>query len=302
MRRASADWVPAIGQRDGIKSVSPKIWNLQILDTTKSSLTIAALVNFTNPTDYSATVPFADVHIFNNGSLLGHATTKTITVRPGNNTNIPVTAIWDPLSFGGKDAHKVGVELLSQYISGYNTTITIRTHNGSIPSQPALGQVLSKFPVELPTPPLGDPIPSDPDDPNDPPKDGDDKDPTRKQPAFISDATMHLLTSSATFILHSPLLTSTISITHINATAMYHDDEVGSIVDDELIIVPPRVPTKTPRLYVDWSLGSVGYEAIRNAVGGTLKLSARATVGVRLGSWEEKIWFVGKGIGAKIRL
>jgi hypothetical protein len=31
-------------------------------------------------------------------------------------------------------------------------------------------------------------------------------------------------------------------------------------------------------------------------------MAARATVGVRLGRWEERIWYQGAGIGAKIRL
>jgi len=50
--------------------------------------------------------------------LLGHATAKDITVVPGVNTNILVTAIWDPRTMGGEEGHRVGVEFLSQYISG----------------------------------------------------------------------------------------------------------------------------------------------------------------------------------------
>lgn len=112
---------------------------------------------------------------------------------------------------------------------------------------------------------------------------------------------MHLFTSSADFILQSPLRTSTIYITSINATAFYHGDEVGHIDYDQPFAVPPGQMT-TPRLPVDWNLGSVGYEAVRRALGGTLKLAAEATVGVRLGQWQEEIWFRGGGIGAKIRL
>lgn len=97
---------------------APKIGNLQILDTGKNSLTLEALVNFTNPTPYSAYIPYADIHILSNGSLLGHATAKSLSIGPGANVNLPITAIWDPLSLGGKAAHAVGVELLSQYISG----------------------------------------------------------------------------------------------------------------------------------------------------------------------------------------
>lgn len=57
----------------------------------------------------------------------------------------------------------------------------------------------------------------------------------------------------------------------------------------------------SPRLPVDWDLGSVGYEAVREAVGGRLKLDAKADVGVRVGKWGERVWFVGQGVGAGVR-
>ena len=112
---------------------------------------------------------------------------------------------------------------------------------------------------------------------------------------------MHLITSTADFILLSPLKTSTIYVTYLNATAFYHQDPVGHIEYDLPFAVPPGVTT-TPRLPVDWSLGSVGYEAVKGALGGSLRLAARATVGIRLGRWEERIWYQGQGIGARIRL
>ena len=113
---------------------------------------------------------------------------------------------------------------------------------------------------------------------------------------------MHLFTSTATFTLLSPLPHATIYITHINATALYnHTDPVGVILYDLPFAVPPG-SIETPKLPVDWSLGSVGYEAVKSALGGTLKVDAKATVGIKIGSWSDTIWYVGKSIGAKIRL
>lgn len=100
------------------KTFAPKVGNLQILDTGKTSLTLSALVNFTNPTEYFATVPYIDINILTNGTLLGHAVAKSVAVAPGDNFNIPVTAVWDPFAMGGEEARAVGVEFLSQYISG----------------------------------------------------------------------------------------------------------------------------------------------------------------------------------------
>lgn len=95
-----------------------KVGNLQVLGTTETSLTIEALVNLTNPTQYSATVPFADVHILSNGSLFGHATAQAISIKPGRNINIPITAVWNPLEMGGQVAHAKAVDFLSQWLSG----------------------------------------------------------------------------------------------------------------------------------------------------------------------------------------
>ena len=113
---------------------------------------------------------------------------------------------------------------------------------------------------------------------------------------------MHLFTSTATFTLLSPLSHNTIYITHINATALYnHTEPVGKIDHDLPFAVPPGATT-SPRLPVEWSIGSVGYAAVRDALGGTLKLDAKATVSVRVGAWEEKVWYEGHGIGAHVKV
>lgn len=214
----------------------------------------------------------------------------------GNNSNIVVDAVWDPLTYSGEKGAHIGRELLSQYISGWNTTLTFRTHSKSIPSQPSLGRSLSRFNVTIPTPSLGDPqAPSNGDD-------DDDDDEDQQGPHFIEEATFHLLSSTASFILISPLKHSTIFIDSINATAFYnHTEPVGKILYEYPFQVPPG-STQTPRLPVDWSLDSVGYDKVRRALGGNLKLDAEAVVGVRLGAWSEEVWFVGGGIGAQVRL
>jgi hypothetical protein len=256
------------------------------LSTSKTSLDFEARVNFTNPTEYTAHVPFINIHVLNNGSVLGDATARNINVGRGNNTNILVQATWDPTKLGDKKAQKIGRDLLSQYISGYNTTLTFQTHKNSVPFQPEIGEALSKFAIEIPTPRLSTPGEG---------KEGDDK------PKFLDDATFHLFSSTADFTLHSPLQHSTIYIENINATALYnHTEPIGKIDYDLPFKVPPGA-SKTPRLPVDWSLDSVGYEEIRKALGGTLKLDAKGTVKVRLGQWAETVWYVGSGISASVR-
>lgn len=99
-------------------AVNLKIGNLSIVDTSPTSITLHANVNLTNPTNYSATVPYFNINILVNGTKLGQATAKDIEVHPGNNTNLLITAIWDPYTNSGAKGKEVGSELLSQYVSG----------------------------------------------------------------------------------------------------------------------------------------------------------------------------------------
>jgi hypothetical protein len=113
---------------------------------------------------------------------------------------------------------------------------------------------------------------------------------------------MHLITSTASFKLISPLPKSTLYITSIHANAFYnHTILVGSIDHEFPFAVPPGEST-TPRLPVAWDIGGAGYDAVRDALGGTLKLDARANASVKIDNWEEGLWFVGGGIGAHVRL
>ena len=112
---------------------------------------------------------------------------------------------------------------------------------------------------------------------------------------------MHIFTSTSTFTLVSPLVRSTLYVTHINATASYYHSPVGTILYDDEIEVPPG-ESETPRLPVEWDPGSVGFDAVKKALGGRLKLSATAEVGVRVGAWRQRIWYSGKEIGARVRV
>ena len=100
---------------DGLEGFHPEVGSLKILETTRSSLLIEAKVNVTNPTNYSATVPYVNINLLSNDTLLGHAIARDVHVTPGRNDDILVKATWEPLDPAGLE---VGRELLSQYISG----------------------------------------------------------------------------------------------------------------------------------------------------------------------------------------
>ena len=256
------------------------------------------------------------------------------TIGPGNNTLVPLTATWDPDGLKGDDQ---GRELLSQYISGFNTNLTFRTHNGTIPTFPVLGHALSRFNISIPTPRLSGPSPSngDGDGHGDEThhhkhhkhgEDGDgigngESDKPDDRPHFIKTATFHLLSSTATFTLVSPLRHNTLHLTYLNATAYYnHTNPVGRILqpepeddvppidpDDPMpgnkfdIEIPPGEST-TPAVPVAWDISSIGFKGLKDAVGGSLKLDAEAEIEVRVKEWRSgRLWFLGRGLGAGVR-
>ena len=90
-------------------------------------------------------------------------------------------------------------------------------------------------------------------------------------------------------------------MTYLDATAYYNlTDPVGAILYDLPWEIPPGV-SESPALPVDWSLDTIGYGAIKDAVGGRLKLAAKANVSIAVDKWEQSLWIEGRGIGAHIR-
>lgn len=171
---------------------------------------------------------------------------------------------------------------LLTHSAGRDVSLCVKSHIGSIPSQPHLGSALAKFELEFPAPALS--LPGE------------------NPGSFINDAIFHVISSTASFTLLSPFRHSTILIRDLNASAFYnHTLPIGQIITDTPFQIPPGT-SKSPRLPVDWRLDSVGYRAVTDAIGGRLKLDAKAQVGIQIGRWKEQVWYEGQGLGASIRL
>ncbi|EXJ85879.1 hypothetical protein A1O1_06248 [Capronia coronata CBS 617.96] len=234
----------------------PELKGMEVVDTSDTSLILQATVNLINPTEYSVSIPYCNVSLWVNDTRVGYAWLSADVI-PGPN-QITARAAWEVGAVGG--------EWLSQYISGYNTTLTIKSHADSIPNFPD-----PKVEMTVPTPKMFG-------------------------PKFLKETTMHILSSTATLVLVSPFA---MYVTSIDAAAYHNGSEIGTIAwEYPFAIVPGE--NLTPRLPVDWNSNAFG--TIRDALGGSLKLDARADVGVKIGQWQESIWYEGRGLGAKIRL
>ncbi|CAI7564563.1 unnamed protein product [Penicillium glandicola] len=273
---------------NSLDQLNPRVVSLQLGKTTESSMLVSTQANFTNPTNYSATVPFVDLLVLYNDTVVAHITAKNISVGPGNNSYVPIDFLWCPLDESGLDGVEAGRALFSSYISGFNTTITIKSHRNTIPSLPGLGEALSVLNITVPVPQIS--IPGSP---------GSDDE--ERKPHFIQDATFYLWSSTAEFTLSSPLTGTKILITSIDATAFYEKNEpIGRINNHNPFEVPPGIST-SPRLPVDLDMSGVGYDALRKALGQSLEMDAVAKVGVLIGNYMDVILYHGKGIAAKVR-
>ncbi|PWW75297.1 hypothetical protein C7212DRAFT_198284 [Tuber magnatum] len=286
--------IPASGniQIDGLPTTQiplPKVNELLITDTTTHSFTLGIDLSLENPTPWEAIIPHISVHIIHDDFVLGNASIVNGHVTTGINF-LYIGATWDPQAHGGHEAEKAGKCLASEYISGHNTTITIRPHANSIPSMPLLSKLLSNFTATIPTPRL--PVP------------GNGR-PPDSSPNFIESATVHLISSTADFLLNNPLRKDKVTIEAFNGTAKYKGNELGKIESSKPFAIKPAVEgrTTTPRIPVRWKFGGAGYEAMRRALGGRLAVHAEALCSVRIGKLQMEVYYNSTNpIGANIHL
>ncbi|RPB06961.1 hypothetical protein P167DRAFT_530461 [Morchella conica CCBAS932] len=265
---------------------SPKARKVVIEDTAPHSVTLRVDLSINNPTPWGAIVPYMNVNITQNDTVLGNASVHDVHILPGNNL-LTVWAIWDPRTHGGSQAGKIGAHLLGEYISGQNTTITIRPHVKSLPSLPLLSDVLSNFELTIPTPRLG----------------GIDEPDGNTSPRFIESATIHVLSSTADFVIDNPLRNNAITIKKINGTAKYNGSDLGTILYEWPFNILPgkQGKTLTPKLPVDWGPDNVGYGVVKKALRGQLKVHAEALCMIGIGNFSVELFYNGsRPIGAHV--
>lgn len=101
-----------------LKGFDPAIGALEIKDTTPTALRIDALLNVTNPTKYSADVPYVNINLLYNGTIIANVSLEDTHIVPERNTKLPFTVLWDPVELSGEEGAEKGRELLSRHISG----------------------------------------------------------------------------------------------------------------------------------------------------------------------------------------
>lgn len=268
--------------------VRPQVSDVVVLNTSTTGIHLKAQVNVTNSSPYAAHVPLLNFRVLSNSHVIGDVIIQNMEMTPGRATNTAVRSTWDPMGFGGTAGAQAGRKLLSEYLSGENTTVTVQLHRGSIPGMPKLGQALSRINMTFDTPRLRLP--------------GNDGHETDDGLGFIREAVFHIVSSSATCFLASPLRHNTVHVERIDATAYYnHTEAIGQLTYDKEFEALPGL-SKTPHLPVKWDMDSVGYGKLQEALGGSLRLDTAANVTVRLGNWVEEVHYKGFGIGAKVRL
>ena len=181
-------------------------------------------------------------------------------------------------------------KFLGEYLSGRNPNITARFHNSSIEGNPALSSALSGLNITLPAPSIH-------------PKHSKEPRDSQQSSPFLRSAIIHILTRTAQFELFNPLSNIGITINSLDASATYGDEIVGTITEPTLncpVLAGREGFTVTDKIPVE--VGSVGYDVIRQALGGELAIDAVADIVATVGKWRGRIRYNGKGLGANVRL
>ena len=116
---------------------------------------------------------------------------------------------------------------------------------------------------------------------------------------------MHILSSTADFLVQNPFPHDAITIYTLNGSALYNGSVLGVMGSDAPFRVQPGLQgvTLSPRIPVEWSLDSVGYEAMMKALGGELKVKAVATCKLALGKYRMEVLYNGsEPMKAHVRL
>ncbi|KAF1820362.1 uncharacterized protein K489DRAFT_301784, partial [Dissoconium aciculare CBS 342.82] len=296
--------------------LNPHLTDLRLHSSTRTSLVLAAIFGFTNPTPYSAQIPYFSAEFLSSGHLLGGITLgRNTSVTEGRNEDVGVSVEYAPLlqqhragisaEDEGRKARDEGRAFLGKFISGGKEDLVLGVRGSPRTFIPEGSPAARNDKIRIPRGLLkiggGGGGMQDDDDTNEGDDGGDDD-----GLHFIQDATFHLFSSSATTnTAVPPKPTTTLHpIAHI-----FYSDPLTIPPPAKRPLDPPDdddgIPGwTTPKLPVEWSLGSVGYEAVRKALGGSLKVGARAEIDVGIGEWrEQKVVFEREGgIGAKVRL
>lgn len=131
----------------------PKVGDVVVESSTEQSINIRVGISVKNPTPWEVIFPYSNVRVSHDGTFLGNGTVKNLHLKKGVN-NFTVLVAWDPHGTSGKEGEKVGSEVMGEYISGYNTTLSLSTHEKSFPTMPSLGRLMSDILLTLPMPPL----------------------------------------------------------------------------------------------------------------------------------------------------
>ena len=95
----------------------PSAKDIRVGSSTPQSMNLDITVSAENPTSWSAVIPYANFHVYDEDIKLGNATIENVAIRPGTN-EFDVSIAWDPLGSGGEEAVKAGSDLIGKYVSG----------------------------------------------------------------------------------------------------------------------------------------------------------------------------------------
>ncbi|BFZ56137.1 hypothetical protein PYCC9005_003179 [Savitreella phatthalungensis] len=277
--------------------VATKVSEMNVTQSSESTLAMLVVGQAQSPLPYDVSVKELRAIVQFHDTEIGILTAHGLQLQEGK-VPLRATILFNRTTPAQKTE---GESMLSSYLSGNETLVTLKAFEGSLPNHPQLGAALGRVPVklEIPLPQLDLPTEVSEELGADRALEILNESPLllkHKQSPFLVKASFHFFGSTASFVLRNPL-NEPVLIDSLHAVATYHGSEVGALDFDAQFDMPedPSVgpivlrgdtpTTETPRLPVKWSARGLGRDALKAALGGTLTLNATASAVVRVGKF-----------------
>ncbi|KAF9360638.1 hypothetical protein BGX34_007660 [Mortierella sp. NVP85] len=280
----------------GLVAVPPLLQGMDVVESTKHTLTIKATLVIWNPSTITAALGEVSFLWAFNGHLIGVAAVPNGNILPGNNT-IECIGVLDPsIDCSRKKDPECDPELaqsatrqfISKYISGDNTTAIEVLGYAESTKIPLLQPMLSTFSMTTHLPTI--------------------------EQDFLISSTMYLFSHALELELQNPL-NAVITVLAINGTASYKGHPLGRILVDfehdyhtRPILIPANDHkdessgyTKTPKLPVVFDFSSVAYEALRRALGGSLEVDIVCHIKTKVGNMGMWVDYTKNGVSTRVR-
>ncbi|KAG0172871.1 hypothetical protein DFQ30_009435 [Apophysomyces sp. BC1015] len=262
----------------GMKDPPPKVTSMSIVQGYPRAIQAMTTLVIENPSDIHVNLGEVNLLLLYENQSIGNTTIQEMLLAP-HTANEITASVWLYFFSSAKADQQKMIDFVGKYISGEdNVNLTISGKHPNATRSKLLQPLVSNFHFVVSPPPF-------------------DAEP------LLADMQINILSSTAVLWLRNPFPDVLMQIMQINATASYEHQEIGSSYANFTdkgegwkgpIVLPPLLcgsgsenctgtVVETPKIPV--MTKKLGFEAIRQALGGQIEVSVNSTVVVMVDSF-----------------